>query len=114
MTFPRILRVHPPTIPNNRASLVLLQFNKTSLHDLEHLKIRIGQLEYNMTIMQLVNQTFVQIQFNPSIEMSRQRYPIRLVIDPSTDSEYYSGQELEVGGALLYDRILNTIVYQNS
>ena len=46
--------------------------------------------------------------------MSRLRYPIRLVIDPSTDSEYDSGQILEVGGALLYDRILNPIVYQNS
>ena len=71
MTFPRILRVDTPTVPKNRASLVLLQFNKTSLHDLEHFKVRIGQLEYNMSAMQLVNQTFVQIQFNPTIEMSR-------------------------------------------
>lgn len=46
--------------------------------------------------------------------MSRKRYPIRLQIDPSTDSEYDSGQVLEVGGALLYDRILNPIVFQNS
>ena len=67
MTFPRILRVHPSTVPNNRASLVLLQFNKTSLHDLEHLRLGIGQLDYNMSMIQLVNQTFVQIQFNPSI-----------------------------------------------
>ena len=71
MTFPRILRVHPSIVPNNRASLVLLQFNKTSLNDLEHFKVRIGQLDYNMSMIQLVNQTFVQIQFNATIEMSR-------------------------------------------
>lgn len=71
MTFPRILRVHPSTVPNNRASLVLLEFKKTSLHDLEHFKVRIGQLDYNMSMIQLVNQTFVKILFNATIEMSR-------------------------------------------
>jgi hypothetical protein len=67
MTFPRIIRVHPSTVPNNRASLVLLEFNKTSLHDLEHFKVRIGQLDYDMSMIQLVNQTFVQILFNATI-----------------------------------------------
>ena len=43
--------------------------------------------------------------------MTLQKYPIRIVIDPSTDAEYYSGQELEVGGGLVYDRIQNSIVY---
>ena len=67
MTFPRIIRVHPSTVPNNRASLVLLEFNKTSLHDLEHFNVRIGQLDYNMSMIKLVNQTFVQILFNATI-----------------------------------------------
>lgn len=71
MTFPRILRVHPSTVPNNVASLVKLEFHKSSLHDLEHLKIRIGDVEKNLSEIKLLNQTFAQIKFEPNISKSR-------------------------------------------
>lgn len=49
MTYPRILRVHPKVIPNNVDSIVKLEFNKTSLHDLSYLKVRFHTYEYNMS-----------------------------------------------------------------
>ncbi len=59
-TYPRILRVHPPVIPSNLESVVLLQFNLTSLHELEYLKVRIGEAMFDIrNQIQLVNQTFV-------------------------------------------------------
>ncbi len=92
MIFPRILRVHPSIIPNNVASLVKFEFNKTSLHDLEYLKLIIGTIEKNLTEgIHLLNQTFAQIMIKPDANMTLQKYPIRIVIDPSTDAEYYSG-----------------------
>ena len=92
LTYPQILRVHPAVVPSNMESLVLLQFNLTSLHELEYLKLRIGDNIFDISSqIQLMNQTFVKIKMQPNLTQVNQIYNIKIIIDPSTEWEYDSG-----------------------
>ena len=95
LTYPKILRVHPPVIPSNMESLVLFQFNLTSLHELEYLKLRIGNDLFDIRDqVQLVNQTFVKIKMQPNLNQVNDIYNIMMIIDPATEWEYDSGSTL--------------------
>ena len=92
LTYPQILRVHPNIVPSNMDSLVLLQFNLTSLHQLEYLKLRIGDNLFDISNqIQLMNQTFVKIKMQPNLTQVNQIYNIKIIIDPATEWEYDSG-----------------------
>ena len=112
MTLPQLKQVHPLVIPNNIDSIVKLEFNASSLHELEHLQVHIGDRVFSR--FQILNSSFLQIRINQTIELfASSPHEIMLSIDPYLkDWEFSSGKQLAVGGAYIVNQIDNYIQYK--
>lgn len=94
MNFPTIKDLHPRTVPNNMQTLLQVEFEKSSLHNLEHLNLQIGDQIFKENDIQIINQTFAQVKFNGTIGMTNKAFQVMIQIDNSSKEFFYGGKDL--------------------
>lgn len=55
LTLPKVLKAHPPAIPNNLETLLQIEFREASLHTLQFFQVKIGPKVFDLSEMELLN-----------------------------------------------------------